>query len=266
MAPEDVEYLPAKPDRSWCQAIETGMQGSNSMKAATVVVVIAILLGTTGCAALRSSTDATSAVAPSVTGEPAEGTGWWYARFFIERPAGEAPRWYLGTLIGGEVVAPVFDRHHQDILIWRVHRRAANDDYGHVFSFIFYSSAASAQTIYAALEKSPVLERLRQEGKVTRVKFDDTSKITRPRIEDTSDRHWPLSVQQTWPALAMGASRMWLDLVGESAARHADEPDLEQRYIDVQQEINDIWATQGQHAVLHHLSGIFAYQPLLIRY
>ena len=101
---------------------------------------------------------------------------------------------------------------------------------------------------------------------MTRVGFDDTSRITRPLIEDTSDRHWPLSVQRTWPALAMGASRMWLDLVGEIADEHAGEQDLEQRYVAVQQDISDLWAREGQHAVLHHLSAIFAYQPLLITY
>jgi hypothetical protein len=236
------------------------------MNTGRLFLIIAILLGMAGCASLESTPGAVSVTTTPASEKPAEGTGWWHVRFFIDRPAGEAPRWYIGTLIGGEIVAPVFDRHHQDILIWRIHRRAGNDAYGHVFSFIFYSSAAGAQRIYAEIEKSPVLQRLREEGKVTKVKYDDTSRITRPRIEDTSDRHWPLSVQQTWPALAMGASRMWLDLVGELADKHAGEQDLEQRYIDVQQEVTDIWMTQGQHAVLHHISAIFAYQPLLIRY
>jgi len=236
------------------------------MNTRRLLLMAVLLLGATGCAALRPSTGVERDAAPSAPGDVADGTGWWYARFFIERPAGEPPRWYIGTLIGGEIIAPVFERHYEDILIWRVHRRAANDDYGHVFSFIFYSSAAGAQRIYADLEKNPVLHRLGQEGKVSKVGFDDTSRISRPRIEDTSDRHWSLSVQQTWPALAMGASRMWLDLVGEVADKHADEQDLEQRYIEVQQDVNDIWAKQGQHAVLHHLSGIFAYQPLLITY
>jgi hypothetical protein len=225
-----------------------------------------LLLGAAGCAALRPSTDVASVATPSVPGALADGTGWWYARFSIERPAGEPPRWYIDTLLGGEVIAPVFDRHFQDILIWRVHRRAGDDKYGHVFSFIFYSTAAGAQRIYADLEKNPVLRTLRQEGRVTGVSFDDLATITRPRIEDTSDRHWPLSVQQTWPALAMGASRMWLDLVGIIAAEHTGEQDLEQRYMKVQKEITDIWEVQGQHAVLHHLSAIFAYQPLLITY
>jgi hypothetical protein len=236
------------------------------MNTGRLLVMVVVLLGVAGCASIKTATEATPGIATPVGGKPAEGTGWWYARFFIARPAGEAPRWYIGTLIGGEVVAPVFDRHYKDILIWRVHRRAGNDDYGHVFSFIFYSTAAGAQRIYAELDKSPVLHRLRQEGKVTKVAFDDTSRITRPRIEDTSDRHWPMSVQQTWPAFAMGVSRMWLDLVGEIADKHANEQDLEQRYIDVQQEISGIWAVQGQHAFLHHLSAIFAYQPLLIHY
>jgi hypothetical protein len=236
------------------------------MKTGRLLLTTVLLLAAAGCAALRPPTGVASDTALSAPGDLADGTGWWYARFFIERPAGEPPRWYIGTLIGGEIIAPVFERHYQDILIWRVHRRAANDDYGHVFSFIFYSSAAGAQRIYADLEKNPVLQRLRQEGRVTKVGFDDTSTISRPRIEDTSDRHWSLSVQQTWPALAMGASRMWLDLVGEVADKHTDEQDLEQRYKEVQQDVNDIWAKQGQHAVLHHISGIFAYQPLLITY
>jgi len=236
------------------------------MNTGRILMTVVLLLGVAGCASLNRTAGAPPEPATPTSEKPADGSGWWYARFFIARPAGEAPRWYIGTLIGGEVVAPVFERHYQDIQIWRVHRRAGNDAYGHVFSFIFYSTAAGAQRIYADLEKSPVLQRLRQEGKVTKIGFDDTSRITRPDIEDTSDRHWPLSVQQTWPALAMGASRMWLDLVGELADKHAGEPDLEQRYIDVQQEISAIWANQGQHAVLHHISAIFAYQPLLITY
>ncbi len=236
------------------------------MNTAKPWLTILMLLAVAGCASPGPSGVDVPEQSSTAAGEPAAGTGWWYARFYIDRPEGEAPRWYIGTLLGGEVVAPVFDEHFQEILIWRVHRRAGNDSTGHVFSFIFYSSADGAQRIYAALEKSPVLQQLRQEGKVKRVVFEDTTRIKRPRIEDTSDPHWSLPVQQTWPALAMGASRMWLDLVGETAARYSQESDLEKRYMAVHQDVTNIWATQGQHAVLHHISGIFAYQPLLITY
>jgi hypothetical protein len=230
------------------------------------MAIILLLAGVTGCAALKPATgtghDGTAA---AVAALPA-GTGWWYARFTIAEPDTESPRWHIDSLLGGEVIAPMFDRNYEDILIWRVHRRAADDAYGHLFSFIFYSTAAGAQRIYADLEHNAVLRRLRQDGIVTAVAYDDLTRITRPGIEDTSDAAWSLPVQQTWPAFAMGASRMWLDMVGVIADGHADEPDLEQRYLAVQREIDEVWARQGQHAMLHHLSALFAYQPLLITY
>lgn len=230
-----------------------------------LIVMFVLLAGLPGCALLGPAGD-TPADATDATGALPEGTGWWYARFFINRPDGERPHWHIDALLGGEVIAPVFERHHGDILIWRVHRRAGNDESGHVFSFIFYSTAAGAQRIYADLANSPVVRDLRRDGIVTKVAFDDPGRIIRPGIGDTSDASWSPEVQQTWPAFAMGVSRMWLDMVGVIADRHADEPDLEQRYFTVQQEISDIWAGQGQHALLHHLSALFGYQPLLITY
>lgn len=224
-----------------------------------------VLLGTTGCAMLGKGGEMT-ADGGTGSGTPAAGTGWWYARFSIARPEDEPPRWYVDSLLGGEVIAPVFERQHADILIWRVHRRAGNDSAGHVFSFIFYATATGAQRVYAALEDNAVLRDLRRDGVVTAVTFDDLTRITRPNVEDTSDRHWSLPLQQTWPAFAMGVSRMWLDLVGEMADRHAGEPDLETRYRAVQADVTDIWAGEGQHALLHHLSALFAYQPLFITY
>jgi hypothetical protein len=221
-----------------------------------------LLGGLWGCSATQPRS-----IEPQVTGDGLPvGQGWWHARFRITRQQEGPPSWHVGTMIAGEVIAPVFDTHYRDILIWRVHRRAGNDDYGHVFSFIFYSTPAGAQRIYNDIAANPVLAQLRQEDKVSWVGFDDVHEISRPRVEDTSDSKWSVPVQKTWPALIMGASRMWLDLVGELAATHVDEGDLEKRYEIVQHELNEIWAGQGQHAMLHHLSAIFAYEPLLIKY
>jgi hypothetical protein len=226
------------------------------------IIIVLLLYGLWGCSAIQPKPVEVQAV----EGGLPDGQGWWSARFRIARPEGETPRWHIGTLLAGEVIAPVFDTHYRDIMIWRVHRRAGNDDHGHVFSFIFYSTPDGAQRVYKDIADNPVLARLRQEQKISWVGFDDLYTITRPDIEDTSDSSWSVPVQKTWPALIMGASRMWLDLVGELAAAHTDEADLERRYEVVQQELNGIWAGQGQHAMLHHLSAIFAYEPLLIKY
>lgn len=234
------------------------------MKIYRQILIVVLLFGLWGCTTVTVQPQ--SLEVHTGSDSLPEGQGWWAARFRIEREDDESPRWYIGALLAGEVITPVFDSHYQDILIWRVHRRAGADDHGHVFSFIFYSTPAGAQRIYNDIAANPVLVRLRQEDTVSWVGFDDVREISKPDIEDTSDTDWSLLVQKTWPALIMGASRMWLDMVGELAVAHADEPDLQRRYEIVQQDLNDIWAFQGQHAMLHHLSAIFAYEPLQIRY
>lgn len=227
-----------------------------------------LVFGLWGCASLSTVTESgdirgQDQIPPNAL---PEGEGWWYARFHIDWPEGEEIRWYMGTLIGGEVIAPIFDDYDQDVYIWRVHRRAIRDGYGHVFSFIFYSTPQGAQHIFNAIENNAVVKSLLENGRLTKVTTDDANRITRPNIEDTSDKHWPLSVQKTWPAMIMGTSRMWLDLVSEVASHETDSDGIEAKYKNVQEDISRIWSEHGQHAVLHHLNAVFAYQPILIRY
>jgi hypothetical protein len=221
-----------------------------------------VALGLWGCASLSPVVESGDAREGSLP----EGEGWWYARFHIDWPDGEETRWYIGTLIGGEVIAPVFDEYYRDVQIWRVHRRASRDGHGHVFSFIFYSTPQGAQRIYTAIENHAVVKSLLESGRLTRVAVDDVTRITRPNLEDTSDARWPVSVQKTWPAMIMGSSRMWLDLVSEFASVESSIGGVEARYKKVQEDITRIWREQGQHAMLHHMNAIYAYQPLLIRY
>jgi hypothetical protein len=231
--------------------------------------ITAILaLGLWGCASISPVAESsdTREYDHTVPGVLPEGEGWWYARFQIDWPEGEEVSWYMGTLIGGEVIAPILDEYDQDVSAWRVHRRAARDGSGHLFSFIFYSTSQDAQRIFNAIKNHTVVKGLLQSGRLTEVEVDDVTSITRPNIEDTSDNSWPVSVQKTWPAMIMGASRMWLDLVSELASREHSVGGVEAKYKKVQEDITEIWREDGQHAVLHHLNAIYAYQPLLIRY
>ena len=107
-------------------------------------LVIVFMAGLWGCSMLPPEAGTQTPVITDGTALPA-GEGWWYARFHVERADGESTRWHIDALLAGEVIAPVFDTHYRDILIWRVHRRAAQDRHGHVFSFIFYATPAAAQ-------------------------------------------------------------------------------------------------------------------------
>jgi hypothetical protein len=230
------------------------------------LLLVLLLMWIAGCAPLAGKPVANAAGDANETAGLPENEGWWYARFHIMDTGDKPPLWHIDTLIAGEIITPVFEHHFQDIHVWRVHRRASGDGTGHVFSFIFYSSPQGAQRIYNEISQDATLAMLRDKGLVTSVSYDDLAHNTRPDIEDTSDAAWPASIQKTWPALIMGASRMWLDLVGGLAASHADEQDVVHRYELVEQDITRLWAQNGQHAVLHHLNALFAYQPMLIRY
>lgn len=196
----------------------------------------------------------------------ASGEGWWTARYRFNWPEGEKPNWMLGTLVAGEMVAPVLTAFDQDIKLWRFHRRAARDGHDHVFSFIFYSSAETAQQIFARLRQDPLLQQLRDEQQIIWTGFDNTAVIRKPEISATSDRHWPEAIQKSWTEFIMGASRMWLDLV--LSYDHEIDADVEllERYQTIQNKINQNWLNWGRHAWFHHLNALFAYQPLLMRY
>lgn len=193
------------------------------------------------------------------------GDGWWYVRFQIAWPDQE-PQWFLGTMLAAEVVAPVLKENRKNIHLWRFHRRAIHDSHGHLFSFIFYSSAKTAEKVNQSIEESVFLAKLKSEKKITAVSFDDVWKIKRPDIEASSDGSWPKIIQKTWPTFIMGASQMWLDLVIGIAAEEPYELDYDELYDKVQNKITSIWVKQGRHAWMHHLNALYAYQPVFMHF
>jgi len=195
----------------------------------------------------------------------AVGESWWYYRVKVNRPKETSPNWAMGALVAGEVFSPILEHYRDDIELWRFHRRAGRDQAGHLFSFIFYSSALTAKLIYNDLENNLLLRDLLQQGKLDSVQFDDVGQLPRPNLEDTSDQSWPLIIQKSWPDYIMGVSQMWLNLVQGLATNHQQE-DVIQRYDDVQKELTALWKQHGQHAWLHHLNALYAYEPFLIRY
>ena len=228
------------------------------------VVCCLLISGLTGCASVSKPVLEKRSV-PDVSKLP-DGQGWWYARFHIDWSEKDVdPDWFMGALLAREVVSPLLEQYRDEIKLWRFHRRAGRNG-GHLFSFIFYSSPQLAQQIYQMINDDPVVFQLKQDKQLIAVIFDDLKTISRPGIADTSDKNWSESVQRAWPHFIMGASQMWLSLLDELAEQRKREQNIYALYREVQDQVSGIWAQQGQHAWLHHLSALYAYQPLMIRY
>lgn len=246
-----------------------GPRVNSQWACATRALALAVLLVTVlgACAAMRQPS-------PPLPGKDEAKTspgGWWYVRFALKWPEGRGPSWHLDPLLAHRVISPVLERFRGDIRLWRFHRRAARDQAGHLFSFILYASPETARHVFAALQASPLLSELKERGVVMREAYDDPGSITRPNVEDTSDRHWPLSIQKTWPFYIQGVSEMWLNLVAEMANElssgkpPARVDELLRFYEQVNSGMNQLWREEGQHAFLHHLNALFGYEPLMIR-
>ena len=230
-----------------------------------LIVLMVFFFSVIGCAQNQSQQTTVMDMNQVTRQSVADGKSWWYYRIKVNWPKDTPPNWAMGTLVAGEVFAPILERYRGEIELWRFHRRAGRDKAGHLFSFIIYSHAEAAQSIISDLENNQLLLELLEQGAIDAIQFDDVSQLSRPNREDTSDKSWPMIIQKSWPDYIMGVSQMWLNLV-ESLALNRQDTNVLERYDDVHAELTKLWIDNGQHAWLHHLNALYAYQPFLIRY
>lgn len=194
---------------------------------------------------------------------------WWKCGFKIVWPNDDEVDWAVDLLLAHAVVSPVLSQYADDIPYWRFHRRAARDSTGHQFTFLFYSVAEIASSVFTSIDKSEVLKDSLKANIVKEVVMDNPKHPKLPKIGDTSDQNWSPEFQKNWPSFIMGVSSLWLGLIIEDM-QHSPQAfdDINQlleeyRYVDAR--ITDKWKNEGQHALLHHLNAIFGYQPMLIK-
>jgi hypothetical protein len=198
-----------------------------------------------------------------------ETPGWWVAYFTVDWPEDTQPRFYIDTLLAHRLVEPELNRFHAAISLWRIHRRAARDEAGHRFRFIFYAPVRVAAAIFRDLQSHPLLADLQHAGVVKELVVDDVHGALKTDIGDTGDKTWSPDLYESWPYFAMGASQTWLSLVDRYASNTdaaRSVPELLQEYERVDQRVTDTWQAEGGHAFLHHLNAIFGYQPIGIQF
>ncbi len=194
--------------------------------------------------------------------------GWWYAQFCINWPEDTRPFMYVDLCLAHRVFLPVLREQNENISLWRFHRRAARDQAGHRFSFIFYAPPEVAEEIYGGLRDNSLLAEMYHAGLIIDITYDETAVITRPHIEDTSDPNWSPHIQRSWPYFIMGVSQMWLASIAEIVehefpAYHPSSLDETLAfYQQVDETLTSLWQEEGRHSLLHHLNAIFGYEPV----
>ncbi len=230
------------------------------------VLIIGICLAACAHQPSAVSTDVGALPAPEAQIDPGNNY-WWYARFEMDWGRERRADFSQNLIVAREIVAPLLARHFEEIVLWRFHRRAAHDEAGHQFSFIFYSTLGAARAIYDDISANRVVEDLLNSGNLLKLKLDDPARPRRAGIAGTSDPDWPKPIQNSWPYFIMGVSLMWLDLLeqtvdlDELGSRHGIDQRLEY-YREVHEQITALWKQVGRHALFHHINAIYGYEPL----
>ncbi len=251
--------MTARSGRFWCAGALVRM-----VAAAGLLPVVG------GCTPEISIQRDTPAPAPAYTTFEESGKGWWRVDFQLAWDQQQQPSWHLDALIADQIMAPIVARAEARISLWRFHRRAAPDDHGHRFSFIFYADAETAGIINNEVEKSPIAVQLQEAGVVQHVRLAALNEEAAQDIGATSDQSWPEAIQRGWPWFIMGVSQSWLRLLDEVKAKRpppdrASLSDVSEYYRAIHEDVSVLWREHGQHAYLHHLNAVFGYQLLIIR-
>ena len=212
-------------------------------------ISIFLLLKLSGCSSIFGQTKPETAEeisAEKITNLKEK--GWHEVRFRISFPKDKdshSPRWYMDAMLANEVIRPLLNKHRKNIDLWRFHRRSG-PNFGHVFSFFFYSSAHTAADIHQAAKHNLLVKELQQKKEVTWLGLDDLGENKKPFIKDTSDANWSLIIQKHWPSYIMGVSQMWLDLVHEINDDQKTIKDKHQRYQKVHNTISKVWQVEAR--------------------
>jgi len=194
--------------------------------------------------------------------------GWWQIGFHRHFSEEDEVQWQYDTLLAFKIFKPIINAN-QELTLWRFHRRAASDNSGHKFSFIFYATRKAAEAIYQHVSQKGLVEELLNKNHIERLSFYDINQQLRSEIENTSDPKWPLELQKTWPYFIMGVCQTWLGLVEHyyGELELSEDAALDEQlnaFTKVSEKIDLLWKQNGSHAFLHHLNALFAYQELYI--
>lgn len=188
----------------------------------------------------------------------------------------DKPKWHLDALLAKELALPSLLATNSSIgyapKLWRFHRRAADDLAGHQFSLLTYATHSYNISLCNAIMANKMVEDLKATNLLESVKCDipQNSDINE-NVEGSSDPSWDPIIQKAWPKYIQGVSETWLDIIEQVKTEQSVPPnlgvvELADRYVFINNKITDLWQADGNHAFMHHISGIFGYKGVLMRF
>jgi hypothetical protein len=200
---------------------------------------------------------------------------WWTVLFWIPVPDRQNILSWMNVLLLHKVVGPSLRKRINEVDLYRFHCvYNGNQEDGHEWKFLFYSTAKVADSIFRSIRANRLLAKLKTRNLVRKVDYDSLHDVHHPDIKDRSWHEWHLFIQEAWPYYAKGVSECWWMLVEKFAAdlesKVAGTVDfnnldhLSSFYRKVNEKIGVQWRDHGQHIFIHHLHAIISWEPIAI--
>jgi hypothetical protein len=223
-----------------------------------------------GCATTgAASGDGATPVAAAPSSAP---RGWWNIDIYLAFDPGNAPHWTYDLICADRLLHPTYLRYQRNVPVWWFHRRAAPDQWGHIFSLYFSADVTTAAAMYDEVQRLPLFVRLKEQGRIKKAVLAPESRELNTSLDGVVDASWPIELRRSWPDYGMGISGLWYDLVVEGTRKEpAPGPDasfeeLDAHYAKANEFVTAVWEAFGHHSMLHHAAAMFGYVPLPIRF
>lgn len=196
---------------------------------------------------------------------------WYKFNFRINSPNIQNPKVWVDIFIIDKIVRDVINDKKSQIVLWTIHRRWKDDQYGHELTFACYTDEKTACWIEEFINENEFYKVLQTNNLIvggTKVPKNEKGTNIRDIADDESTRDWTEELKESWPYYINGCCEMLLCLIKNIKGGKNEPYDIqsaEQFYTQVNNEIIKVWQYFGCRAFFHHINAIFGYQPLLIQ-
>jgi len=175
--------------------------------------------------------------------------------------------WWIDLFIIDMIIRPLVKKEKFDE--WRLHRRWAQDESGHICSLLVKCSPGMAKKLVRAIEQSKYFKILKK----SKTFFRDFDCLIQPPNAD----EFPDEITACWPIFMQGVSTFFLAYIEELHKKLKDQKvekpttastlvGYRSYYKEMNGYLGSHWHWYGCHAFFHHINAIFGYEHLQVQF
>ena len=187
---------------------------------------------------------------------------WHKVVFHISWEHDNAPMTYIDTLIGAEIIAPILEKYQSQIDIFFLERKCERKNFGHIFTFYFFSKRKNAKKIFEEVFDDLIIKKLERKKIITKIRYRGTGKT---QISALSSATWDRYARQAWPYQMQGISGGWITSILEINKTinkyNGREKNLLNHYQETENQLKKSWYLYQRDAILITADQLFNSTP-----